>query len=536
MNFRPKILLPALACAFACAHAAKLSDIKHVVVIYQENWSFDGLLGKFPGADGIDSASMTSKTQLDSTGTPYMHLPFNDSAHFRAQLSLANGPWDMTQYLDADSLTEDLVHRYYQEQWQINGGLNNRFAAGSDAKGLSMSYVDCTNLPLGVLGSQGVVMDHFFHSAFGGSFLNHQWMISAQTPRWPVGVALPASKITKLDSLGLRKAGSDGYLTPDSFAVNTVQPMTWPYYPGTADSVRLPLLDLTTIGDRLDSANITWAWYSGGWDSALAGMGNSADIQFQYHHQPFNYYRKFADTASAYRKARLKDETKFFSDVSAGTLPSVVWIKPEGEQNEHPGYALLVDGQKHVKSIVDSLKHHPSIWDSTVVVITYDEHGGRWDHVAPPVMDKWGPGVRVPGVLISPLAKTGFVDKRTYETVSILSLIEHRWNLKPLSSRDSAADPFSGAFDFQIPTGIKTRKAHGHHISLTAAALGQVAVHRDEATSSVEFEARDLQGKLLARRTLAAGQSDAKLEVGTAHGLVLVRGFGTPEETASIVR
>lgn len=522
-----------MAFAGAAAHAAALTDIKHVVVVYQENWSFDGLLGKFPGADGLDSASSVSKTQLDSTGTPYAHLPFNDSAHFGAQLTLANGPWDMTRHLDADSLTEDLVHRYYQEQWQINGGLNNRFAAGSDAKGLSMSYVDCTNLPLGVLGAQGVVMDHFFHSAFGGSFLNHQWMVAARTPRWPVGTALPASKLTKFDNSGNRL--NDGFLTPDSFAVNTVQPWTWPYYPGTADSVRLPLLDLTTIGDRLDSANISWAWYSGGWDSALAGLGNRGDIQFQYHHQPFNYYRKFADTASAYRKARLKDETKFFSDLSSGNLPSVVWIKPEGEQNEHPGYALLVDGQKHVKSIVDSLRSHPSVWDSTVVVITYDEHGGRWDHVAPPVMDKWGPGVRVPGVLISPLAKHGIVDKRTYETVSILSLIEHRWNLKPLSSRDSAADPFSGAFEFQIPTGVKPRKAHGHRLSVSSATLGQVAVHRDEAANPLEIEARDLRGRLLARRTLAAGQADANLDAGTAHGLVVVREIGAPEATASIV-
>jgi phospholipase C len=503
------------------------------VVIYQENWSFDGLLGKFPGADGLDSASATSMTQLDSTGTPYAHLPFNDSAHFGSQLSLANGPWDLTRYLDADSLTEDLVHRYYQEQWQINGGLNNRFASGSDAKGLSMSYVDCTNLPLGVLGAQGVVMDHFFHSAFGGSFLNHIWMVSAQTPRWPAGIPLPASKLTIFDNSGNRL--NDGFLTPDSFAVNTVQPMTWPYYPGTADSVRLPVLDMATIGDRLDSANVSWAWYSGGWDSALAGHGNNADIQFQYHHQAFNYFRKFADTASSYRKTRLKDETKFFADLSSGNLPSVVWIKPEGEQNEHPGYAMLVDGQKHVKSIVDSLKNHPSVWDSTVVVITYDEHGGRWDHVAPPVEDKWGPGVRVPGVLLSPLAKHGIVDKRTYETVSILSLIEHRWNLRPLSSRDSVADPFSGAFDFQITNSIKPRKNHGHKLSLSAAPMGHLAVHRDESANAMEVEARDLQGKLLGRRTLAAGQSDATLDVGASHGFVVVQGSDATEGPAAIV-
>jgi len=525
-------VLSAIALAASAASAAQLSDVRHIVVIYQENWSFDGLLGKFPGADNLDSATAMSKTQLDSTGTPYVHLPFNDSAHFGAQLVLPNGPWDMTQYLNADSLTEDLVHRYYQEQWQINGGLNNRFASGSDAKGLSMSYVDATNLPLGMLGSQGVVMDHFFHSAFGGSFLNHIWMVSAQTPKWPG--ALPASKITTFDGMGNRT--NDGYITPDSFAVNTVQPMTWPYYPGTADSLRLPPLSFSTIGDRLDSANISWTWYSGGWDSALAGDGNSPDIQFQYHHQAFNYFQKFTDTASAYRKARLKDEMDFFTDLSSGHLPSVVWIKPEGEENEHPGYSMLVNGQNHVKALVDSLKAHPSVWDSTVVVITYDEHGGRWDHVAPPVIDKWGPGLRVPGILLSPLAKSGIVDKHQYETVSILSFIEHRYGLRPLSSRDSLADPFTGAFEFPITTtGIKPAGSHTMGMSLRTAAPGEISIHRQDAAAPVVLEARDLGGRLLARQSVAAGQADARLRVGTS-GLVLVRAVGTAESVKTFVQ
>jgi phospholipase C len=446
----PRLLFSAVALACGWASAAKLSDVKHFVVIYQENWSFDGLLGRFPGADGLDSASDISKTQLDSNGVPYAHLPFNDAAHFGSNLDLPDGPWDLTTYLNADSLTRDLWHRFYQEQYQIDGGKNDRFVAGSDAKGLAMSYVDATSLPLGVLAAQGVVMDHFFHSAFGGSFLNHIWMVAAQSPRWPKAKALPASKMAKLDSRGHLLPKGDGFITPDSFAVNTVQPWAWPHLPGTADSLRLPPLDLPTIGDRLDKAGVSWAWYSGGYDSAMAGGGESPEIEYQYHHQPFLYFRKFADTASTYRKKHMKDETSFFSDLEAGKLPSVVWIKSEGEQDEHPGYAQLVKGQNHVRALVDSLRNHPSVWNSTVVVITYDENGGRWDHVAPPVIDKWGPGTRVPGILLSPLARRGIVDKRLYESVSTLSFIEARWHLKPLSSRDAHADPFSGAFEFPV--------------------------------------------------------------------------------------
>jgi phospholipase C len=515
-------LARAAVLAFAgAAGAAQLSDVKHFVLIYQENWSFDGLLGKFPGADGLDSASMESKTQLDSTGTPYAHLPWVDTVHFGHLDTLANGPWDMTRYLDADSETNDLVHRYYQQQWQINGGKNNRYAAGSDAKGLSMSYVDASNLPLGMLGKEGVVFDRFFHSAFGGSFLNHQWLIAAHTPRWGSATA-PYSKITRFDTAGNRL--NDGYLTPDSFAVNTVQPWTQPYSPGTADSLRLPLLDDTTIADRLDSAHVSWAWYAGGWDSAMAGKGNSPMVQFQYHHQAFNYYRKFSDTAGDYRKSHLKDEHTFFSDLSAGTLPSVVWIKPEGEENEHPGYTTLVRGQNHVKSIVDSLKNHPSIWDSTVVLITYDENGGRWDHVAPPTLDKWGPGARVPTVLLSPLARHGFVDKRTYETVSSLSFIEKRWNLRPLSHRDSVADPLSGAFEFSM-SGIRGRQPVRHHrLSLMSLPGGDLKVERTETNGVQDVEVRDLKGELVGSARMEPGRSSARIAVGAHRGVLVVRG------------
>ena len=87
-------------------------------------------------------------------------------------------------------------------------------------------------------------------------------------------------------------------------------------------------------------------------------------------------------------------------------------------------------------------------WEDTVIIITYDENGGRWDHVAPPRGDRWGPGTRVPTIIVSPYAKKGFVDHATYDTTAILKLIEMRWNLSPLGTRDAAANPISNAFDF----------------------------------------------------------------------------------------
>jgi len=125
-----------------------------------------------------------------------------------------------------------------------------------------------------------------------------------------------------------------------------------------------------------------------------------------------------------------------------GTLPSVSFIKPVGINNEHPGYSTVEQGESHTVELINDVLSGPCGKD-VVIIVTYDENGGFWDHVAPPVIDtKWGPGTRVPGIIISPFAKQGYVDHTQYETVSILSFIETRFKLKPLSERDKKRKPF----------------------------------------------------------------------------------------------
>ena len=195
---------------------------------------------------------------------------------------------------------------------------------------------------------------------------------------------------------------------------------------------------------------MSWKWYSGGWDDALAGNPNPL---FQFHHQVFAFFASFADGTPA-KAAHLQDETNFFGDLKNHTLPAVSFVKPLGPDNEHPGYASLLAGQQHVANIVNAVAASP-YWKDTAIIITYDENGGRYDHVAPPgPFDRWGPGTRVPTIVISPWAKPHFVDHTQYETVSILALIEKRWNLKPLGTRDAAANPLSNAFDFTRPPNL----------------------------------------------------------------------------------
>ena len=188
--------------------------------------------------------------------------------------------------------------------------------------------------------------------------------------------------------------------------------------------------------------------------SALAGTPAPT---FQFHHQPFVYFSKYADGTQA-KKDHLKDEKEFIAAAKKGTLPSVSFVKPLGIDNEHPGYADLANGENHIVELINDVFNGPNGKDA-VIIITYDENGGFWDHVAPPVIDKkWGPGTRVPTIIVSPFAKKGFVDHTEYETVSILSFIEQRWGLKPLSSRDKNANPLSHAFNFFQPRNDGTPK------------------------------------------------------------------------------
>ena len=123
----------------------------------------------------------------------------------------------------------------------------------------------------------------------------------------------------------------------------------------------------------------------------------------------------------------------------------MAFYKPIGELNQHPGYAEVQAGDRHVGEIIDRLKRSPQ-WPTTAVIITWDENGGFWDHVAPPAGDRWGPGTRIPTLVVSPLARKGFIDHTQYDTTSILATLEHRFGLAPLGERDAKAHDLTPAF------------------------------------------------------------------------------------------
>jgi acid phosphatase len=126
---------------------------------------------------------------------------------------------------------------------------------------------------------------------------------------------------------------------------------------------------------------------------------------------------------------------------------SQVFAPPRRGINQHPSASDVVSSDRHAGEILQRLEKSPQ-WSKMMVIVTYDENGGFWDHVAPPVRDRWGPGTRVPTIIMSPFAKRGFVDHTAYDTTSILKLIETRFDLAPLTEADARADAMLNAFQF----------------------------------------------------------------------------------------
>ena len=144
----------------------------------------------------------------------------------------------------------------------------------------------------------------------------------------------------------------------------------------------------------------------------------------------------------------MKDGEQFLRDAVAGTLPAVSFYKPVGKDNQHPSYTDLKSGDAHMASVLQALRQSPQ-WKDMLIVLTYDENGGYWDHVPPPSGpgwgDRFGPGSRVPTLLIGPGVKRVHVDHTVYDTTSILKFITQRWESEPLPGVRANVGDLSGA-------------------------------------------------------------------------------------------
>ncbi|AHG41841.1 acid phosphatase [Pseudomonas syringae CC1557] len=478
-------------------------NVKTVVVIYAENRSFNNLFGDFPGVQKpLSSLRPAEYQQRDRNGTLLDKLPpawggvlqvgpqtvdgVTYPVGVQFQENLPNAPFPLkgpnAEDLPLSLVTRDLWHVFYQNQMQINDGKNDRFVAWADAGGLTMgNYAQSQySLRLWDVAREFVLCDNFFQGAFGGSFLNHQYLISATAPTYPNAAdSVAKSQIASLQSMNpldsrlkpLDKSPASAMegppqfgpsaITPDGYAVNTMAPPYWPTWlrdPQNPDYSKPDLANVLVpqshehIGDKLSKRNVDWAWYAGAWQVTLDEFKDSTGIpkipNFQYHHQPFNYFKQQGPQNPTERKKRLRDgglgdessTNRFLADAEAGKLPAVTFYKPQGNLNMHAGYADVASGDRHIDRVIKVLRNSPQ-WDNMVIVVTVDENGGWWDHVAPPKGDRFGPGTRIPALVISPFARKGKVDHTVYDTASILRLITRVHGLEKLDGlkrRDEA--------------------------------------------------------------------------------------------------
>ena len=472
---------------------AKLkAHVKNVVVIYLENRSFNNLFADFPGlAQPLSSVPASATVQRDRDGTVLPELPkiWGGMVPARQNLGgkdylikeddikgLPNAPFKLQDAegkpLPEGLVTRDLTHQFYHNQMQINGGKNDSFVAYGDSGALVMGHYGETqkNLGLWQIAREFTLCDNFFMAAFGGSYLNHQFLVSGRVPEYfnakdtparkkiavledgPQGWRLALAPDSPKSALeGKPKFVNHGAITPDGYAVNTMAPPyqpSWvrpapggdPLHADPQDPSVLPPQAYDTIGDLLSRKGVSWAWYGGAWQAALDGRGEGTRPNFQHHHQPFNYFRQFAPGTAA-RAEHIRDgglgdspiSNKFIADAIAGKLPAVAFYKPQGNLNLHAGYSDIESGDAHVANVIEHLKKSPQ-WKDMVVVITFDENGGWWDHVAPPKGDRWGPGSRIPAIVVSPFAKKGAVDHNFYDTTSIMRFITRLHGLPLLDS------------------------------------------------------------------------------------------------------
>ncbi len=294
----------------------------------------------------------------------------------------------------------DLGHTGGTFAGQYRDGAMDGFIAAQDGVDTVMGYYDGEDLPYyWNLADEFALLDRFFSSSGGGSLINHVYWI----------------------------AGDPG---------------------PTPDTIPPDGLEMETIFDRLENAEVSWKVYIQNYDPGITfrNLVGNGDRASQVIWAPVLAMPRFIDTPSLSR--HIVDLDEYFADLNNGTLPAVSYIVPSGSSEHPPG--SLTSGQRFVQTLISSLVRSTA-WADSAFLLAYDDWGGWYDHVPPPQVDTFGYGFRVPAVLVSPFAKRGHIDHTERDFTSILRFIEDNWSLEPLSRRDAVANGFESAFDFTKP-------------------------------------------------------------------------------------
>jgi len=308
-------------------------------------------------------------------------------------------PFHLTQLRTPDLHHGEVTSRAAFDHGKMDGFIKAQLARNLPGR-LALGYYDGHDLPsYWELARQYVLADRFFSSAQGGSSINHQYWVAARSS-------------------------------------------------GQADSIPKTGIDLLTIFDRLDAAQVGWKFYVKNYAPELNFRNklpnDPRDAQLAW--VPLLTMPRFIDDPA--KKARLVDLADLYTDLVKGNAPAVSYIIQGGTSEHPPGH--IVNGEIATVSIISAIMRSP-LWESSAIILTWDDWGGWYDHVAPPQIDRDGYGFRVPALIISPYARPGLVFHETADFTSILKFIERLHGLAPLTTRDEQANDLMNAFDFLQP-------------------------------------------------------------------------------------
>jgi phospholipase C len=366
--------------------------LTHIVIVIQENRTFDNLFWDYPGADSSTTCALDQKGQC----VPMIQVSLYE------QYDLDHSPMAFATDYDGGKL--DGWDKEGTDAWSKTG--NHYYA---------YQYTQQSDtVPYWQMAERYALADRMFQSNGGPSFPAHQYLI----------------------------AGKSGYNDNPKGS------------PWGCDGLMPECFNYQTLGDLMDSAGVSWRYYSPGGDDV-----NQLSIWEAY--DAISHIRYGRDWTNGDQAT----DKQFFMDVAGGNLPQVSWVVPTGPNSDHPGAGAfgtgrVDEGPAWVASVVDAIGQSP-YWQNTAIIVTWDDWGGWYDHVPPQQLDANGLGMRVPLIIVSPYAQHGYVSHVDHEFGSILKFTEETFSLGSLGTVDQRSNDLSDMFDFsQQPSGFSPF-AHG---------------------------------------------------------------------------
>jgi len=368
-----------------------INKIKHVIVIMQENRSFDSYFGTYPGADGIPMQNGVSTVCVNDPHTGQCVKPYHDSQDLNH--GGPHGQVDATNDINGGKMDGFIAEAEHGKKGCVDP---NNPACTSVGTTDVMGYHDAREIPNYWNYAQNFVLqDHMFEPNASWSLPAHLFMVSA----WSANCTRPGDPSSCQSNIN-RPGGTKKQQTKADYA--------W--------------TDLTYL---MYKAKVNWAYYVfAGTEPDCANDAADCVPGMQSSKTPgiWNPLPNFDTVKNDGQLGNIQTISNYYTAAKNGTLPAVSWIDPNGKVSEHPP-ALVSTGQSYVTGLINAAMQGPD-WSSTAIILAWDDWGGFYDHVVPPNVDQNGYGLRVPGIVISPYAKKGYIDHQTLSFDAYLKFIE----------------------------------------------------------------------------------------------------------------